>query len=101
MARLSQFPLPTCTLLIFALMQPMPSLAADRTPAAPPARESMVITTPPLAVLLPPCRDAFFATSLYCVPRADIYGPHDPHLHSYLRSLRPVSRKPYVQVFSW
>jgi hypothetical protein len=88
-------------LLMCALMLTTPSLAADQPPVAPPAHERHVVVAPPPPVLLPPCREAFWATSLYCVPRAEAYAPHDPYLHSYLRSLRPVQRKPYVQVFSW
>jgi hypothetical protein len=84
-------------LLTGMLIVTMPAFAADQVVVAPPPHA--VAVPPPL--LLPPCREAFFATSLYCVPRADVYAPQDPYLHSYLRSLRPVQRKPYMQVFTW
>lgn len=90
---------PQMQLVMLVLMSTTPSLAADQVPG-PPAHGRVAIAPPPPS-LLPPCREAFWATSLYCVPRAEVYAPHDPNLHSYLRSLRPVQRKPYVQVFSW
>jgi hypothetical protein len=92
MARFLRLPLLMC-----AVMLTTPSLAADQVVAAPP---SHVVAVPPPRVL-PPCREAFFATSLYCVPRTEVYAAQDPYLYSYLRSLRPVTRKPYMQVFTW
>jgi hypothetical protein len=89
---------PQLPLVMLILMSTTPSLAADQT-LAPPAHGPVMAAPPP--PLLPPCREAFWATSLYCIPRAEVYAPHDPYLHSYLRSLRPVQRKPYVQVFTW
>jgi hypothetical protein len=91
MVRVSHLPL-----LIGLLAVAAPSFAADQVIVAAPPR---VAAPPPF--VLPPCREAFFATSLYCVPRPEVHAPNDPYLHSYLRSLRPVQRKPYVQVFSW
>lgn len=93
--------LPRCALVIFGVMLTAPSFAADQAVVAP--LERRYVGTPPMprSQLFPPCREAFWATSLYCIPRAEIYALHDPALHSYLRSLRPVKRKPYVQVFSW
>jgi hypothetical protein len=84
-------------LLMSMLIVTMPAFAADQVVVAPAPH---VITVPP-PLLLPPCREAFFATSLYCVPRADVHAPQDPYLHSYVRSLRPVQRRPYMQVFTW
>ena len=96
MTQLSRWALVTC-----GVMLATPSLAADQAIVAPRERQHVVAAPPPLPPLLPPCREAFWATSLFCIPRVDIYAPNDPALHSYLRSLRPVKRKPYVQVFSW
>ena len=90
--------LPRWALLICGVLLTSPSLAADRVIAAPLTPEGYVVAAP---ALLPPCREVFWATSLYCVPRAEVYAPNDPALHSYLRSLRPVTRKPYMQVFHW
>jgi hypothetical protein len=86
-------------LVMCGVMLATPSIAADQAITAPRERQYVVAVSPP--PLFPPCREAFWATSLYCVPRVDIYAPSDPALHSYLRSLRPVKRKPYVQVFNW
>jgi len=84
-------------LLISGALAATPSLAADQAIVAP-LEHGYVVAAPPL---LPPCREAFWATSLYCIPRTEVYAPRDAALHGYLRSLRPVQRKPYVQVFSW
>jgi hypothetical protein len=76
-----------------------PSPATDQAIVEPPEHQYVVVAPPP--PLLPPCREGFWATSLHCIPRTEIYAPNDPALLSYLRSLRPVKRRPYVQVFHW
>ena len=52
--------------------------------------------------LLPPCWDSFGNTLLRCFPRDTLVVPYDDvYTQNVIRGLRPVTRKPYVQVFTW
>jgi hypothetical protein len=56
----------------------------------------------PAPYLLPPCRDSFWNVLLQCAPRAEHFIPYDDvYMQNQIRGLRPVTRKPYIQVFTW
>jgi hypothetical protein len=98
MLKLSGNALALVTVLFFT----QAAAAADQY-AGPPRGQSTYAPAPAAyPYLLPPCRDAFWNVLLQCAPRAALVVPYDDvYLQNQIRGLRPVTRKPYIQVFTW
>jgi hypothetical protein len=75
------------------------AVAADRYVGAPPP--GAYPPTPIYPYLVPPCRDSFWSALLQCVPRPEVAPSDDLYTQNALRGLRPTTRKPYIQVFTW
>jgi len=88
-------------LMAVTLVSVRTAAAADQSVAA----ASGGVAYPPAAApfLLPPCRDSFWGSVLLrCAPRPEVVVPADDVvLQNQIRGLRPPSRKPYIQVFTW
>jgi len=91
----------TILLMAVALVSVGPAVAADQSVTTASGRIAYPLAASPL--LLPPCRDSFWGgVLLRCVPRAEVVVPvDDVLLQNRIRGLRPPSRKPYIQVFTW
>jgi hypothetical protein len=75
------------------------AVAADRYVGAPPP--GAYPPAPIYPYLLPPCRDSFWDVLLQCMPRTVVVPSDDLYTQNALRGLRPTTRKPYIQVFTW
>jgi hypothetical protein len=50
--------------------------------------------------VLPPCWDSFWPVLLNCAPQ--VYAPADDlYVQNQIRGVRPVTRRPYIQLFKW
>ena len=88
--------------LVAVLLLAQPANAADQYIERPQGPGAYVPAPTAYHYLLPPCRDSFWNVLLQCAPRAEHFIPYDDvSAQNQIRGLRPVTRKPYIQVFTW
>jgi hypothetical protein len=74
--------------------------AADQYSAPPGPYAGYVEGTDAYPLVLPPCRDSFWPVLLNCAPQ--ILAPTDDlYVQNRIRGVRPVTRRPYIQLFKW
>jgi hypothetical protein len=98
MLKLSENVLALATFLLLT----QAAAAADQYVGSPRSQGTYAPAPDAYPYLLPPCRDSFWNVLLQCIPRAEFSVPHDDvYTQNQIRGLRPVTRKPYIQVFTW